>query len=101
MSTKSKRNIAKRLCLFILVVLTLRSVTPAKADGIIVPDPPFPPDPFPMEQLEIKYHHVTITIENQIAVTHVDQVFYNPNEWVIEGTYLFPLPKDASVSDFV
>jgi len=84
------------------VLMCLMILTPVHADGIIIPDPPIPPEPWvrPMAQLIIKYHHVSVTIENQIAVTHVDQVFYNPNNWPIEGNYLFPLPIDAVVSDF-
>lgn len=78
-------------------------ILPVKADGIIVPEPCQDPDcivALPMEQLSIKYHHVTVKIDNQIAVTHVDQVFFNPNTWTIEGTYIFPLPLDAAVSNF-
>jgi Ca-activated chloride channel homolog len=77
---------------------------PVQADGLIVPDPCPGGDcitPLPMEQLSITYHHVTVKIDNQIATTHVDQVFYNPNSWTVEGTYIFPLPKDAVVSNFV
>jgi Ca-activated chloride channel family protein len=51
-------------------------------------------------QLAIRYHRVHVTIEDQIAVTHVDQVFYNPNDWQVEGTYMFPIPADAAVSGF-
>jgi hypothetical protein len=56
-----------------------------RKDGIIIPDPPIcpgpcPPGPIPIEQLEIRYHHVTVTIQDQVVVTHVDQVFYNPND---------------------
>ncbi len=72
------------------------------ADGIIIPEPP-PDDviwPQPMQQLVIRYHHVDVEIRDQIAVTHVDQVFYNPNDWQVEGTYVFPLPAGATVSDF-
>jgi Ca-activated chloride channel family protein len=54
-----------------------------------------------MEQLEIRYHSVDVTISNQIAVTYVDQAFYNPNDWQIEGTYVFPIPMDAVVTRFV
>ncbi len=83
-------------------------VPTARADGIIIPDPPVcfdgpcfdPLVPIPMEQLAIRYHHVTVTIDDQVAITRVDQVFHNPNDWVIEGTYLFPLPLDAAVSGF-
>lgn len=85
----------------------------ARADGIIIPDPPVciprpcPPCPAPpcpptpgMEQLAVRYHRVDITIEDQVALTRVDQVFYNPNEWMVEGTYVFPIPVDATVSAF-
>ena len=101
--------------LVLLVLFLFGTVVPAQADGIIIPPPcplskcppqPCPgPDcppipPRPIEQLEIRYHHVTVNIQDQLAVTHVDQVFYNPNEWTIEGTYVFPLPLDAVVSNF-
>jgi Ca-activated chloride channel family protein len=96
-------------------------VFPAQADGIIVPDfclngipcpvppqpciqgkpcPPVPPRPRPNLLLNIKYHHVNVTIDNQVAVTRVDQVFQNPNAFAVEGTYVFPLPVDAAVSRF-
>jgi Ca-activated chloride channel homolog len=77
-----------------------------QADGIIIPPRPpcrediCPPLPRPMSQLEIRYHHVKVTINDQLAVTHVDQVFFNPNDWPVEGTYVFPLPLDAVVSNF-
>lgn len=102
--------------LLLLIVILLAGITqPARADGIIIsppcpiedcppppcfelPCPPFPPRP--IEQLDIRYHHVTVSIEDQIAITRVDQVFYNPNSWKIEGTYVFPLPLDAVVTNF-
>ena len=89
---------------FLGLLLVGMIFSPVSADGIIIPDPTFiPPEPIirPISQLIIKYHHVTVNIENQIALTHVDQVFYNPNEWPVEGTYVFPLPADATVSNFV
>jgi len=90
----------------LVVIAVLAFPLPARADGIIIPDPipcdPIPcPAPIPLEQLAIRYHHVTVTIRDQVAVTHVDQVFYNPNSWQIEGTYIFPIPADAAVTNFV
>jgi Ca-activated chloride channel family protein len=89
--------------LFALILLA--RPTPALADGIIIPEPPpcpFPPCvPVPVAQLAIKYHHVEVTIEDQLAVTHVDQVFYNPNDREIEGTYIFPIPVGATVTEFI
>nr|MDQ3043731.1 VWA domain-containing protein [Chloroflexota bacterium] len=77
----------------------------ALADGVIVVDPPHCDfechDPFPIgDQLEVRSHRVDVTIADQVAATKIDQVFYNPNDWVAEGTYLFPIPKGATVSDF-
>ncbi|MBP1703619.1 MAG: hypothetical protein H6Q38_2726, partial [Chloroflexi bacterium] len=103
-----------KLFVFIALLAVLALPVPALADGIIIPEPPpcmdCPPPPCPefvpcpppnpMVQLVIRYHQVDVIIEDQIAVTHVDQVFYNPNDWAVEGTYLFPLPADAAVTSF-
>ena len=100
------RSILLSTSLLIILISTLVLPTSAFADGMIIPDPPLcdpgpcPPVVIPMDQLVIRYHHVTISIQDQLAVTHVDQVFYNPNDWTIEGTYIFPIPDDAAVSGF-
>jgi len=84
------------------LLLLAAIASPVQADGIIIPDfPPGQPPPPETARLVIRYHHVTVRIENQLAVTRVDQVFYNPHDWQVEGTYLFPLPVDATVSNFV
>jgi Ca-activated chloride channel family protein len=89
----------------IAMAFVLAAPSAAYADGIVVPEPPiceFGPCPFPIpvSQLAIEYHRVNVRIDNQVAVTHVDQVFRNDNDWTVEGTYIFPLPKGAAVSDF-
>jgi Ca-activated chloride channel family protein len=95
------------LAIVIVLIFTLFYPVTARADGIIIPEPIPPcmppcPEPIPpMQQLDIRYHHVDVTIKDQLVVTHVDQVFYNPNDWQIEGTYVFPIPADAVVSEFV
>ncbi len=96
----------KKILLVISAVVSAAALfyVPAKADGIIIPEPPICepcPIPSPMSQLEIRYHHVTVTIDDQIATTHVDQVFYNPNDWDVEGVYIFPIPVEATISDFI
>jgi len=82
----------------------------AFADGIIVPGPPWPRPPYPphpvprpvprISPLNIRYHHVKVEIDEGVAVTHIDQVFHNPNNFPLEGTYLFPIPEGASISKF-
>src|SRR5437764_5231581 len=74
-----------------------------KADGfIVIHDPPQRPVPghFAFAPLQVTYHHVTVEINDQVAVTSVDQEFYNPNSPRIEGTYLFPLPAGSHIDKF-
>jgi Ca-activated chloride channel family protein len=87
------------------LLLTLLVTTTVWADGIIIPEPPICdpipcPRPIPIAQLAIEYHHVKVTIEDQIATTQVDQVFRNDNDWQVEGTYIFPIPDGASINEF-
>jgi Ca-activated chloride channel family protein len=81
----------------------------ALADGMIIIDPrPMPPPPPNMPPppvqrdipLAIKFHHVTVDIKGTICITKVDQIFNNPNQRQVEGTYIFPIPPDASISQF-
>jgi Ca-activated chloride channel family protein len=83
-----------------LLALLLGPTVPVLADGIVIPMPP--PDIPIMEvpYLTIKYHRVTVTIEDQVATTHVDQVFVNEARFEVEGTYIFPLPEEAAISEF-
>ncbi|MFM9058506.1 MAG: VIT and vWA domain-containing protein [Planctomycetaceae bacterium] len=78
----------------------------ALADGLIVIDrlppgwrpPPHVPHAF--APLEVRRHHVTVTIKGQVATTEVDQAFFNPNDVRLEGTYLFPVPRGAKIDSF-
>ncbi|MFQ5806389.1 MAG: VIT domain-containing protein [Phycisphaerae bacterium] len=74
----------------------------ALADGLIVVHnpPPLPRPHYVFAPLEVKYHHVTVKITDQVAVTEVDQSFFNPNRQRLEGTYLFPIPKGGQIDQF-
>jgi Ca-activated chloride channel family protein len=79
---------------------------PMRSDGFIVVHSPPPsrdrtaPPPFAFAPLEVTFHKVDVRIRDQVAVTSVDQEFYNPNERDLEGTYLFPVPKGAQIDKF-
>ncbi len=91
-----------RSSLFLLVSLVAIAGGTAWSDGLIVvyrPEAP-PHQPYPFAPLAVKYHHVTVRIIDQVAVTEVDQVFYNPTSLRLEGTYLFPIPKGAQIDRF-
>ncbi len=62
------------------------------ADGIILPPPGV--------SISIKSHIVDVEITDQVATTTVDEIFINEAPFQIEGTYIFPLSEDVSVSEF-
>ncbi len=66
----------------------------AYADGMILPPGA------EWGYFEVEYHHVDVSIENSTAHTRVDQRFFNPYHEQIETRYVFPLPPNASISDF-
>ena len=114
--------------LLVAAVLTLIS-TPAGAAGLIVvdeahwsphprppevippdwPRPPRPPRPLPppvffrphvFAPLQLELCKADVRIEDQLAVTTLEQEFRNPNPQRIEGTFLFPVPKGAHLDKF-
>ena len=60
--------------------------------------PPHRPHVF--SPLEVNRVKVKTRITDQVAVTSVDQEFYNPNSARLEGTFMFPLPKGAQIDKF-
>jgi Ca-activated chloride channel family protein len=50
--------------------------------------------------LRLESHRVAVEIEEQSAQTKVVEVFRNQHSAQLEATFVFPLPKTASVSDF-
>jgi Ca-activated chloride channel family protein len=93
----------KRLIALIVVLLIVPTVT--LADGFIIINPgssgiAVPRGHFPFAPLEVTYHRVSVEINDQVAITSVDQEFYNPNPQQLEGTYLFPLPAGAHIDKF-
>ncbi|MFH1086807.1 MAG: hypothetical protein V1772_13725, partial [Chloroflexota bacterium] len=65
----------RQLLIALVLVLAALALAPAVgADGIIIPMPPPGRPPVELRSLTIKYHRVTVTIRDQVATTHVDQV---------------------------
>lgn len=80
--------------LLLCAVLCLSLAGGALADGMILPETA------DVGYLEVRYHHVTVTIDGNHAVTRVEQEFVNPHAVAVEGRYLFPVPPDAMLSSF-
>ena len=59
-----------------------------------------PPRSYAFAPLEVSFVKVNTRIHDQVAVTSVDQEFYNPNSARLEGTFVFPVPKGAHINKF-
>src|SRR2546429_7565349 len=95
-------NRAMKRSLLILAAGLLGILSNARGDGFIVVERPFlvRPGHFAFTPLEVTSHHVEGKIDSQLAVTSIDQEFYNPNDQRLEGTYMFPVPKCAHIDKF-
>jgi len=51
-------------------------------------------------QLPLMEQRIHVTIDNQMAITTLEQTFSNPNDSTEEGAYRFPLGEKASVQEF-
>jgi Ca-activated chloride channel family protein len=82
------------LASLIIMLITAFWAQDTFSDGMLIPARPDAP------AFAVKYHHVNVSIDQQVAQAEIDQVFRNEANQELEGTYLFPLPKEAVVSDF-
>src|SRR5688572_19311168 len=99
-------NLTRVLLLFLIVSA---GASIASAQGVIVPGrchrcptPPIreiPPAALP-RSLPVKSIKIDTRISSQVATTHVEQVFRNDTNFTLEGTYFFPIPEAASISEF-
>lgn len=98
----SARRPVLRLGSLLLGLAALLLPAGARADGLmIIHNPPHVvPGHFSFAPLEVTFHRVTVDINDQVAVTAVDQEFLNPNNARLEGTYIFPLPEGAHIDKF-
>lgn len=87
--------------LSVVFLLSVFVILPCKifGDGLIFVDYLALGNIGPM-RLNVKYHHVNVEVKNQVATTKVDQVFENPHPYDLEGTYIFPVPKQADIYNF-
>lgn len=92
-----------RTFLLSVSVLLLVAVS-ALAQGVIVPGEcdrcPGPRPQVLPRSLPIKSIKIDAKIGSQVATTHIEQIFRNDTDATLEGTYFFPIPEQASVSEF-
>src|SRR4051812_5981365 len=51
-------------------------------------------------RLDVARYHVNVVLHPPVALVQIDQSFYNPFLAQQEGTFVFNLPRGASVSRF-
>lgn len=97
--TTSRRRFAVAILLGLALLLAFP--LPSLAQGIIVDLPVERPIlPGPISPVTIALYSVDAVVDGPVATVHVTQIFRNDSERPVQGTYLFPLPADAAVSDF-
>ncbi len=85
-----RRMMARGLGLMALLMIA----TNAPAAGLLTPAGGGLP------ALDIKQHHVQVSIQDGYALTQVEQVFDNPHHQDLEAVYSFPLPEKGAMSEF-
>ncbi len=74
------------------------SALPAMAQGIMIDRRPHVPL---NRAYEIREVTIDARVREQVAEVQVAQTFYNPGSTVIESEYLFPLPEEGAIQNFV
>ncbi len=85
---------------FLSIVLVFAVFMSVFSDGYIIPIPRPRPRPVPIRHLTVNYHKVYINVDNQLVTTKVVQEFHNPNNFIFEGDYIFPVPEGAVITKF-
>lgn len=94
-----------------LIVTVLFSAFTTFAQGVVVPivcdlrpcRPISRPRPLPVpipNVLPVKSINIDTKISGQVATTKIEQIFINNTPHTLEGTYFFPLPDNAAISEF-
>ncbi len=90
-----------------LAALLATLAIPVRAQGLIVIDDrpggriPHPrPDRIRPQPIALEASKVEARIDGRVATVTLHQTFFNPNPRALEGTYLLPLPTDASIGQF-
>ncbi len=53
----------------------------------------------PVFDLQLRQFTTTVEIQDQLAVVHVDETFYNDNTATLEGIYFFEMPEGSKLTE--
>lgn len=83
----------QRVALSSLFLLSMIVSSVSMAAGLLIPNDQ-------KNSLSIKSHNVEVMIEDNLAITQIEQVFLNHLSQDTEAHYAFPVPKGAVVGEF-
>jgi uncharacterized protein YegL len=83
-------------CLLFFILLPCNET---KAVGALYVRPRFSTTQY--QKMAIKSVDVKVSLQDQVSVTTVDQVFYNEMNSSVEAIYIFPLPENAMITKLV
>jgi Ca-activated chloride channel family protein len=91
---RTSGGVAMRTHILTAVLAAAALAGPALGQGLLIPtETSLPP-------LAIRSHKVDVAIDNQGAVTTVEQVFENNTERQLEARFVFPVPRGATLTKF-
>lgn len=79
----------------LLVLLGLFAAPRSARAQVLIPNEPADAQP-----LRINSQQMTVAVHDRVAVTAIDQEFYNASSHTVTGTYVFPMPREATVTSF-
>ena len=85
-------------CLAVVALAALSTGREARAQGFLIDRRPHVPV---ARSYEIREVTVDARVRDQVAEVQVSQTFHNPGSFVLESEYLFPLPEEGAIQNFV
>ena len=84
---------------FTVLLLMIISSQDMFGTGVLYVRPRFSSQQY--QKMWIKSIDVEVNLQDQIAVTKVDQIFFNEMDQSVEAIYMFPLPENAMMTKLV
>jgi Ca-activated chloride channel family protein len=92
-------RLRSRLALASAVVIVLSiSARESRSQGFVIDRRPGVPV---MRSFEVREVSLDARVRDQVAEVQVSQTFHNPGSFQLDAEYLFPLPEDGAVQNFV
>ncbi len=93
----SRSSVPRTVAGLVAVLGCILAAANVSAMIIVTPSVQHPYNP---EALQLTTEVVRVDLSDRAAQVNVECTYHNSSQWVLEGTYLFPLPPEAAVDKF-